>query len=145
LAIRFFSHHVTFIITGKKEIIACIRDILTEHVKEEGAINIILTGDSDLQEINKKYLKRDYLTDIITFDFDEKDKISGDLYISIERVKENALKFKVETKKELLRVIIHGVLHLVGYTDKLKKNKEIMTEMEEYYMGKNYKKRSDNL
>jgi probable rRNA maturation factor len=145
LAIRFFLHHVNYRITGKKEIRTCVNDILTDHFKKVGNINIILTCDKYLLEINKKYLRRNYLTDIITFDFSEEEIISGDLYISIERIRENAGLFKVSSKIELFKVIIHGILHLAGYSDKTKMKKTKMTEMEDLYIRKYYKKGSVNL
>ena len=118
---------------------------MTDHNKRIGDINIILTDDKDLLKINKEYLKRNYLTDIITFDFSEKKEVIGDLYISIQRIKENADLYKVDFKTELFRVIIHGILHLAGYKDKEKADKERMTEMENQYIKKYYKKGSDNL
>tara|TARA_B100002051_G_scaffold205455_1_gene196289 strand:+ start:254 stop:535 length:282 start_codon:yes stop_codon:yes gene_type:complete len=87
-------------------------------------------------EINKKYLGHDYYTDIITFDHKEtEDNVEGDLYISAERIKENAKNFGVKTEEELIRVIIHGVLHLVGYKDTSKKEKVIMTQKENKYLS----------
>ena len=139
MAIRFFLHHVNYKIAGKKEIRTCVKDILTDHNKEVGNINIILTGDKDLVEINKKYLKRNYLTDIITFDFSNEERISGDLYISIDRIQVNAVLFEVIAKLELFRVIIHGILHLTGYTDKKKAEKVKMTAMEDLYIKRYYK------
>ena len=85
------------------------------------------------------------MTDIITFDFSEKERISGELYISIDRVKENAVLFKVKKEEELIRVIIHGILHLVGYEDENSVEKREMNEMENIYIKKYYKKGSDNL
>ena len=82
-----------------------------------GAINIVFTSDDYLLELNKKYLARDYLTDVIAFDYTENQVVAGDLFISVQRVKENAEKFSVTFKEELKRVMAHGVLHLVGYTD----------------------------
>jgi probable rRNA maturation factor len=92
-----------------------------------------------------KFLKRMDYTDIITFDFSEKSKISGDLYISIERVKDNARIFNVTKNNELLRVIIHGILHLVGYNDKREKEKRKIKAMEDMYLKNNYNKGSDSL
>jgi probable rRNA maturation factor len=145
LAIRFFLHHVNYRIAGKKEIKTCVSDILADHNKMVGNINIILTCDKYLLKINRKYLKRNYLTDIITFDFSEKEKVSGDLYISIERIKENAGLFNVKSRLELLRIIIHGILHLAGYSDKTKMEKTKMTEAEDLYLIRYDKKGSVNL
>jgi len=145
LAVRFFLHHVNYNIKGRKEIKACIGKILTDHGKKIGEINIILTSDSKLLDINKKFLKRKDYTDIITFNFSEKNKISCDSYISIERVGDNAISYKVTKENELVRVIIHGILHLVGYNDKKEKEIGKMREMEDIYLKKYYKKGSDNL
>ena len=145
MAIRFFLHHVNYRIGGKKKIKTCVKGIITDYKRREGEINIIITTDRDLLEINKKYLKRDYFTDIISFDLSKDESISGDLYISIDRVKENAKLFNVKKEVELLRVIIHGVLHLLGYKDKGKQERKKMTEKEDYYIEIYYKKRSVNL
>lgn len=139
MAIRFFLHHVNYRIAGKTEIRTCVKDILTDHNKKVGNINIILASDKYLKEINKEYLKKNYLTDIITFDFSEEEKTSGDLYISIERIKENAGLFNVKTKMELFRIIIHGILHLAGYSDKTEMEKTKMTAKEDLYLRKYYK------
>ncbi len=81
--------------------------------------------------MNKTYLQHDYYTDIITFDYSQADEISGDLFISIPRVKDNALKIGVSLQNELQRIVIHGVLHLCGFKDKKKSEVEIMRKMEE--------------
>ena len=87
-------------------------------------------------EINKQYLKHDYYTDVITFDYSENDKISGDIFISIDRVVDNSKKYSEKKNTEIRRVIIHGILHLIGYNDKLDDEKKIMTEKENYYLKK---------
>ena len=145
MAVRFFLHHVNCKIKGRREIKACIGRILSDHNKKIGSINVILTSDLKILEINKKFLKRKNYTDIITFDFSEKSKISGDLYISIERVGDNAILYRVTKDNELLRVIIHGILHLVGYNDVKEREKRKIRAMEEKYLIKYYKKGSDNL
>jgi probable rRNA maturation factor len=134
LAVRFFLHHVNYKVKGRREIKACIGKILADHNKEVGSINVVLTGDSDLLKINKKFLKRKDYTDIITFDFSEREKISGDLFISIQRIEDNAILFKVSNDNELFRVIIHGILHLVGYNDKEEQEIKKMREMENKYL-----------
>ena len=93
-------------------------------------------SDNRLLEINKKYLNHTSLTDVVTFDFTtNKKNIEGDIYISIDRVKENAKKYKETFKKELLRVIIHGLLHLIGFLDKTKEEKNTMTLKENEYLS----------
>ena len=108
---------------------SCIQDL--DH--KTGEISIIFCSDDYLLKINKKYLNHDYFTDIITFNYNENNTIIGDLFISIDRVKENAKELKVDFNNELFRVIIHGVLHLCGYNDKTQdQQKEIRTKEDEY-------------
>ena len=112
---------------------------ITKSVLKEGAaigdINIIFCDDAFLLIKNKKYLNHSSLTDILTFDFSTGKSISGDIFISTERVKENATKYKVPFKDELNRVLIHGVLHLLGYKDKTEKEKQIMRKKEDFYLS----------
>ncbi len=99
-----------------------------------GKINIVFTTDSQLLELNKKYLSRDYLTDILAFEYSDSQTVDGDLFISVERVKENSDNFHVSFKNELKRVIVHGILHLLGYRDSTEKEKSLMTQMEDHYL-----------
>lgn len=104
--------------------------------KKIAGVNVIFCSDKFLHSLNTKYLKHDTLTDIITFDYSESDNaISGDVFISIDRVKENAKKYKVFFPVELHRVIIHGFLHLAGYKDKHIDEKQVMTSKEDYYLS----------
>jgi probable rRNA maturation factor len=114
---------------------------LKELAKVEGfkiiELNYIFVSDEQLLEMNVSYLNHDTYTDIITFDNSEQeDEIEGDIFISVERVAENALKFKVSTETELIRVLSHGLLHLCGYLDKKPAEVKLMREKEEYYLGK---------
>lgn len=86
-------------------------------------------------DINQKYLQHDYFTDIITFDYCEGDRLSGDLFISVDSVRENSVEFGTEFKDELNRVIIHGLLHLVGYDDHTEKDIKLMRSKENYYLS----------
>ena len=108
---------------------------LTETCKSEGfsiqELNYIFCSDDYLLEINKDYLQHDFLTDIITFDYVLGNNLSGDLYISVDRLKENAEEFKVPFENELKRVMVHGVLHLMGYSDKTDTAIAEMREKEE--------------
>ena len=107
----------------------CIQDL--DH--KTGEISIIFCSDDYLLDINKKYLNHDYFTDIITFNYNENNTIIGDLFISVDRVKENAKELKVDFNNELFRVIIHGILHLCGYNDKTQDQlKEIRTKEDEF-------------
>ena len=102
---------------------------------ESGEITIVFCTDDYLLEINKTYLNHDFYTDIITFDYTMNGVISGDLFISVDRVKDNAESFSVSFDNELKRVIYHGVLHLCGYKDKTEKDEKEMREKENFYMN----------
>jgi rRNA maturation RNase YbeY len=104
--------------------------IAGKHEKEVGEISYIFCSDSYLLEVNKQYLGHDYLTDIITFDYTEGNTISGDVFISVVRVADNAIEFNVSYEEELLRVISHGILHLIGFKDKNEADQEVMTQQE---------------
>jgi len=104
--------------------------------KISGDLCFIFCADSYLLKINQEYLKHDFYTDVITFDYSSGDIISGDVFISIDRIKFNAKQFKVSFDYELLRVVIHGVLHLMGYKDKNAKDKFLMTSKEDEYLKK---------
>lgn len=99
-----------------------------------GDISIIFCSDSYLHSMNKAYLDHDYFTDIITFDYSDGNIISGDLFISLDRVKDNANKFDVTFEQELLRVVIHGVLHLLGFNDKSMEEQQVMRDNEDRYL-----------
>ena len=103
----------------------------------EKDITIVLCSDSHLLKMNKEHLNHDYFTDIITFSYNIKNEISGDLFISVDRIKENAERFDVSFDKELERVIYHGVLHLCGYNDKTDIEIQKMREKEKYYLDFN--------
>ena len=99
-----------------------------------GDVNIILSSDREVLHINRQYRSGDYLTDIITFDYTEQGKISGDLYISQERIIENADLYSVHVRDEMLRVIAHGVLHLMGYKDESKREIDTMRSKEDLFL-----------
>ena len=133
---NFFFETKNLKIKNKTKVRSLIKSLCLKENKKLGFINCVFCSDEYLVEINKKHLKNDYYTDIITFDHKEaEDNVEGDLYISAERIKENAKNFRVTTEEELVRVIIHGVLHLIGYKDKSKKEKVIMTQKENKYIS----------
>ena len=100
-----------------------------------GEITLIFCSDTYLLEMNKKHLDHDYYTDIITFDYSEDTMLSGDLFISVDRVKENAIENGVMFHVELNRVVVHGTLHLMGYNDKSDEDQKQMTKMEDWALG----------
>lgn len=105
------------------------------EIRRIGNISIIFCSDNYVLDINQKYLQHDYFTDIITFDYCEGDRLSGDLFISVDSVRENSVEFGTEFKDELNRVIIHGILHLVGYDDHTEKDIKLMRSKENYYLS----------
>lgn len=127
--INFFAEKTEMPVIDKKNISNWIRKIIESEGKSPGDLNIIFCSDEYLLGINKKYLNHNYFTDIITFNYCEKNKISGDIFISTDRVNDNSEKYNTGSS-ELLRVIIHGVLHLIGYDDTDESSKKEMTEKE---------------
>ena len=137
-AITFCYENIDFRIWEDNILAAWIESSVKNEDNDIGHINFIFCADDYLYEMNKKYLKHETLTAVITFDFCEVNVISGVIFISIDRVRENGKKFKVRFENELARVMIHGVLHLVGYGDKNEDEKKLMTEMENHYLSKLY-------
>ena len=112
-----------------------IRDLFKKEKTRLEQLQYIFCSDEYLLEINKQHLNHNYYTDIITFDLSETpDAVTGEIYISIDRVKENAKTYKVPFKQELLRVIFHGALHLCGYKDKTEKDQALMRKAEDKYL-----------
>lgn len=136
-SIHFFNEDIKYTLRGKSNIRKWITETAEEENSSAGEICIIFCSDAYLAKINRKYLKHSTLTDIITFPLIDDDSIiSGDIFISISRVRENSVKFGVRMKDELHRVIIHGVLHLLGYDDASKQEKAGMRLKENYYLEK---------
>ena len=113
-----------------------IKDLIISENKKLGDLNFIFCSDDYLLEVNKQYLNHDYYTDIITFDYCVGNHLSGDIFISIDRVIENSTKQNVDFINEFYRVLFHGVLHLCGYKDKEKYDKTKMTSREDLYLNK---------
>lgn len=136
-SIQFFQEDVVFKLQHPRKTVSWIKNTITEEGKTPGEINFILCSDEYLLKVNQDYLNHNTYTDIITFDTSEtEDSIDGDIFISIDRIKENAIKFSKTEDEEIHRVIIHGVLHLIGYGDKSKTEKAQMREMENNYLAK---------
>lgn len=131
MAIYFSSENIKFDLRGKLKVKKWITDLIKAQNKKVGDISYLFCDDAYLIEINRTYLDHDTYTDIITFDYVEGDTISGDILISVERVKENAQLFNTTFDQELHRVIIHGVLHLLGQGDKTEAEAAQMRKKEE--------------
>ena len=105
------------------------------EIKTLGDISIIFCSDNYILDVNIRYLHHDYFTDVITFDYCEGERLSGDLFISIDSVRENAIEFGTEFDEELHRVIVHGLLHLIGYDDHTPEDQNVMRAKEDYYLS----------
>lgn len=133
--VSFFTADISYTIRSKNHIRTWLHNLIKKEGKTSGPINIILCSDEYLLGLNKNFLKHKTYTDIITFDQSAyKGEIAGELYISLERIRENAGKYGVTIKDELHRVIAHGVLHLCGYGDKTPVRKAKMTAKENEYL-----------
>lgn len=134
--IQFFSEGVSFRLEHASEIQQWLFSIIQQEDLEAGVINYIFCDDNYLLELNQKFLERDTLTDVIAFNYSESaNEVSGDIFISIERTRENASRFDQSPEYELLRVIAHGILHLCGYDDKDAEQKKQMTLKEDKYLS----------
>ncbi len=135
--IHFFTEDIEFKLKNKTNLKKWIIESVEAESSFVGELNFIFCSDEYLLKINQEYLNHDTYTDIITFDnSEEDDEISGDIFISAERVTENASQLNIDPQTELHRVIIHGVLHLIGFLDKAPKDKALMTSKEDYYLNR---------
>lgn len=136
LPIHFFSEEIPFTLKQKLLVRNWINQTILAEGFKLGELSFIFSDDEYLLNINKEYLNHDTYTDIITFDNSDVDKlIVGDIFISIDRIRENSKKFNVNEQDELHRVMIHGTLHLLGYPDKGKEAKKVMTAKEDHYLS----------
>ncbi len=134
MGVHYFNEDVAFPKIKKRITTGWIKQVISIEEKRVGDISFIFCSDEYLLEVNRKYLNHDYFTDIITFDNVEGSLISGDIFVSVDRVKENSVEFATSFDNEIHRIIIHGVLHLLGYKDKVKKDKHLMTQKEDLYL-----------
>jgi probable rRNA maturation factor len=126
-----FSYQINFTLEKAEEVAAWISEIIISEGFVEGEINYVFCDDDYLLKLNKEFLDHDTLTDIISFDYSLGTELHGEIYISIDRVRENAIKFEVSFDKELHRVIIHGILHYCGYKDKSEIDAALMRKKED--------------
>ena len=134
-SISFHNESVNNKTPSKRLLKAWIKEFVSNHGKKVGELAFVFCSDEKILEINQNFLQHDYYTDIITFDYSEGEVISGDIFISVERVLENAASHQVDYNTELLRVLSHGVLHLIGFQDKEEKKKVEMTRNEDLCMS----------
>lgn len=131
----YYFFETSFELFEKKTLDKWIKQLIRSENACEGDINFIFCDDKYLLNINRNYLRHDFYTDIITFDYVKGKIISGDLFISVDRVKENAFQWEQSFETELYRVMAHGILHLLGYKDKTMKQQNIMREREDFYLN----------
>ena len=130
MAIRFHSEKIQFNLQQKIRHRNWLYDCINSYHKQPGEISFIFTSNAHLKRMNREFLNHDYNTDVITFDYSDGDMIAGDVYISVEQVRSNADHYRVPQSEEIRRVMVHGILHLAGYSDDTRKEKEVMREME---------------
>ena len=134
LKIKFFYDRINYRIKRSKEVRNLIEKVIRKANKVPGDLNFIITNDKIVRKLNIEYLDHDYFTDVIAFDYSENVVLNGEVYISIDTVKKNAVKYKVSLNSEIIRVIIHGTLHLCGIDDKSREEKNIMRELEDKWI-----------
>jgi len=138
LKINFHYDIEKFRLRESRMIKKVVNRIVSNAGMKGGVVDVIITSDDKVYEINNEFLGHNYYTDIITFDYNSGKTVNGEIYISAERVRENAEKFGVSAISEMKRVIFHGFLHLCGYDDRTAEEKRRMSEMEEMYLALSY-------
>ena len=136
MSIYFHNEDNSYVLPAKRKVRSWLKTSIDHQKMSLGTINVVFCSDQYLLSVNKEYLNHDYYTDIITFNYCEAMLISGDLFISIDRIKDNSKNNKLLFVNELHRVIIHGVLHLCGFNDKTKAEKKEIRQMEDYFLNK---------
>jgi probable rRNA maturation factor len=131
LSIRIFYENTDYRLNGSGKTGKIIEKVIGKFGKISGDLSFIFTDDETLGKINIEFLKHDYLTDVITFNYNEGSKINGEVYISIDTVKYNSVNYNVSLREEILRVMLHGVLHLLGYDDQSNEERERIRKMED--------------
>ena len=131
-----FNYETDFTLENSKSISVWVSETIKTENYREGEINYIFCSDEYLHKLNVDFLEHDTLTDVISFDYSVGKELHGDIYISIDRVRDNAKDFKVAFADELARVMAHGVLHYCGYKDKSEEDSITMRSKEDYYLGK---------
>ena len=133
--ISYFFEDTDFIFKGEALNNRWLKIVAESEIRRLGQISIIFCSDNYILDINQRFLQHDYFTDIITFDYCEGDRLSGDLFISVDSVRENAIEYGSSFNDELNRVMVHGILHLIGYDDHTDEDIRQMRSKENYYLS----------
>jgi len=139
LNIQVFYDETEYRLRSWRRVRNLIGKVIAEEGKISGDLNFILTNDNILKDLNLRFLKHNYFTDVISFGWGEGNLVEGEVYISVDTVKRNAENYKVSYSNEMIRVFIHGTLHLLGYNDKTKEEKDQMRRLEDWWLDM-YKK-----
>ena len=134
MKINIFYDEIEYRLKGIRNIKDLIEKVIMEEKFIPGDLNFVITNDERLKEINIEFLKHNYFTDVIAFNYSENNRINGEIYVSLETVKRNAVVYKVSLRMELLRVMIHGTLHLCGYNDKTENERNVMKLIEDRWI-----------
>jgi probable rRNA maturation factor len=136
LKTRIFYDGVKYRLKNSRRILNIIEKVIGEYRKPNGNLSFIFMDNEGLISINKEFLQHNYFTDVIAFDLSESDILEGEIYLSIETIKENSINYKVSFKDEVLRVMIHGTLHICGYNDNTSDERNEMKRLEDYWILK---------
>lgn len=136
MKIRIFYDEVKYRLISSKEVLKLIEKVIRNEKRIPGDLNFIFTTDTEIIRINKEFLKHNYFTDVIAFENNNKEIISGEIYLSIDTIKRNAHNYKVSFRKEIIKVMIHGTLHLCGYVDERKEERKEMNNIENKWLKK---------
>ena len=134
--VTFHVENISFKLSNRQRLKTWIKQVVADEAKTLGDVSCIFCSDDHLLSINKTYLNHDYFTDVVTFDYSERQVVSGDIFISVDTVRTNAQKYSVSFENELCRVMVHGILHLCGYKDSSKSEKLAMREREDFHLAK---------
>jgi rRNA maturation RNase YbeY len=135
LRIRIFYDGVKYRLPGWRKAVKLFEKVIKNENRVLGDLSFIITNDDSIRKINVEFLNHDYNTDVITFNYNEGVEINGEIYISSDTVKINSYNYNVSLNQEMLRVMIHGLLHLIGYNDKTEGEKKVMQGMEERWLS----------
>jgi rRNA maturation RNase YbeY len=136
LKIRILYDNVKYRLKRSKKVLSFIEKVIRKENRIPGDLIFIVTSNREIKKINKEFLNHDYYTDVIAFDYSDKSTVNGEIYISYDTVKKNSFNYKVSCREEFIRVMIHGTLHLCGYDDITKEEKEIIMKKGEEWLLK---------